>query len=127
MLIDEDGVPIGILGDEARRSAGMLIGFARELHAFRLELSLKLAHICESVELLRVTVPAGIESENILFKHPLKQTGDGIPILQDQPVLRGISAESLETELLVERLRNLEILHSQADRKSTEFQPVLFL
>ena len=48
-------------------------------------------------------VPAGVEGEDVLLEHPLKQADHVIAVLQDQPVLRGIPGEDLEAELLVER------------------------
>ena len=46
-------------------------------------------------------------------------------VLQDQPILRGIAAEALETELLVEAPGRLDILDCQADRKRAEFHSLL--
>ena len=36
-------------------------------------------------------------------------------------MLRKVAAKGLETELLVERFRGLDILHGQANRECTEF------
>ena len=43
-----------------------------------------------------------IEGEDVSLKHPLKEPDHVIPILHDQPILRGVSSEDFETELLVE-------------------------
>src|SRR5437660_5448978 len=60
-------------------------------------------------------------------KHPLKKPDHVIAVLQDQPVLRGIPGEDLETELFVETARSLDILDSQADRKRAKFHTLLLL
>ena len=71
VLVEEDWITLGIKSAKlAVRSA--LIGFARQLDTLRLELALQLAHICESVERLCIAIPTRIESEDVLFKHPLK-------------------------------------------------------
>ena len=44
-----------------------------------------------------------------------KKTDRMLSVLQDQPVLRNISDEDLETDLLVKGLGSLDILHSQTN------------
>ena len=60
----------------------------------------------------------GDASKNWLI---LKKADYVIAVFQDQPVLRGIPVEDLETELLVEALGSLEVLDGQANRKCSEF------
>ena len=125
VLIDEDRVSIRVHGDEAGRPRGALVRLLLQLHPLRLQLALQLADVGERGELLGVAVPAGVEGEDVLLEHPLKQPDRVIAVLQDQPVLRGIPGEDLETELLVEAPRSLEILDRQADRKRAEFHALL--
>src|SRR3990170_5185989 len=125
VLVDEDRVSVGVHGNKTSRPRRLFICLAHQFHALRLELALKLAHVCESVKFLGVTVPARIESQDVLFEHPLEKTDHVVSILQDQPVLRDISAKYIKTELLVERLRCRDILHCQADRKCAEFHDFL--
>jgi hypothetical protein len=117
VLIDEDRVSIRVNSNEAGRPRCALVCLLLQLHSLCLQLALQLADIGERGELLGVAVPAGVEGENVLVKHALKQPDHVIAVLQDQPVLRGIPGEDLETKLLVECPRSLEVLDSQADRK----------
>jgi hypothetical protein len=119
VLIDEDRVSIRVNSNEAGRPRCALVCLLLQLHSLCLQLALQLADISKRGELLSVAVPAGVEGENVLVKHALKQSDNVITVLQDQPVLRGIPGEDLETKLLVECLRSLEVLDSQADRKCT--------
>src|SRR5207249_12340230 len=62
---------------------------------------------------------------NVLLKHPLKKPDRVSAVLSDQPILRGIPGEDLETELFAELPRSLDILDSQADRKRVKFHALL--
>ena len=79
----------------------------------------------ERRERLRVLVPAGVEREDVLLEHALKEPDHVIAVLQNQPVLRGIPGEGLESELLVEAPRSLNVLDRQADRKRAEIHAFL--
>ena len=72
MLIDEDRVSIRIHGNEAGRPSRALVRLLLQLHPLCLQLALQLADVGESGELLGVTVPAGIEGENVLLKRKMK-------------------------------------------------------
>ncbi len=121
MLIDEDRVSIGVHGEEAGRPRCALVRLLLQRHPLCLQLALQVADVGERGKLLGVAVPPGVEGENVLLEHPLKKPDRVIAVLQDQPVLRCIPGEDLETELLVEPPRSLEILDSQADRERAEF------
>src|SRR2546422_4876208 len=125
MLIDEDRVSIRVHSDEAGRPRCVLVRLLLQRHPLCLQLALQIADIGERGELLSVAVPAGVEGENVLLKHPLKKPDGVIAVLQDQPVLRGVPGEDLETELFVEPARSLDILDSQADRKRAKFHALL--
>ena len=45
-----------------------------------------------------IVFPPGVESEDVPFEHPLKQANGVIAVLQDQPILRRISANYREAE-----------------------------
>src|SRR5260370_26513433 len=68
-----------------------------------------------------MTGPPGIEGQNVLREHSLKQDYRVSAVLQNQPVLRRISGEDLEAKLLVKGSRSLNVLDRQADRKCTKF------
>ena len=89
------------------------------------ELPLELTDVGERGPLLGILVPAGVEGEDVLLEHPLKQPDHVVTVLQDQPAPRRISGEDLEAELLVEGLRSPQVLHRQADRERTEIHALL--
>jgi hypothetical protein len=68
---------------------------------------------------------AMMQGENVLLKHPLKKPDSVIAVLQNQPVLRGIPGEDLETELFIEPPRSFEVLDGQANRKRAKFHALL--
>ena len=82
---------------------------------------LQLAHISVIIELTGITILAGIEGEHVFFKHSLKKPDYGSTVFHDEPVLRGITTEHSEAELLIELLGGLDILNSQTDRECAEF------
>src|SRR5439155_15433300 len=125
VLIDEDRISIRVHSDETGWPRCALVRLLMQLHPLCLQLALQIADVGERGELLSVAVPAGVKGENVLLKHPLKKPDHVIAVLQDQPVLRGISAEDLEAELFVEPPRSLDILDSQADRKRAKFHAFL--
>src|ERR1041384_4084461 len=47
MLVDQDGVPVRVHGDEARGAGRLLVRLGRERHALGLQLALQLAHVGE--------------------------------------------------------------------------------
>src|SRR6185295_4785924 len=124
MLIEEERVAVRVHGDEACRPRRAFVRLLLEGHPLGLQLALQVPNVRERVELLRVAVPAGIEREDVLLEHPLKEPDHMIAVLQNQPVLRSVPGESLETELLVERPRSREILDRQANRKIAELHSV---
>jgi len=115
MLVKEDGVAVRIHEGEAGGAAGTFIRLADQLQAFLLQFALKLAHICEAIQLFGVLVPAGIEGEDVLLEHVLEEADDVIAILHDEPVVLDLPAEFLETELLVKITGFGDILHRQID------------
>ena len=103
MLIDQDGVAIGVDEHEARGAGGGLVGGGGEGEPARLEGPLELAHVVEVGEGLAVAIPAGIEGQEVPVEHPLEETEGAGLVLQDEPVLGRFTADDLEAELLVER------------------------
>ncbi len=49
--------------------------------------TLEVANIGEGVERLGVSVPAGVEGEDVPIEHPLEEPDHDVAVLQDQPVL----------------------------------------
>src|SRR5262249_16913150 len=109
MLIEEDWIPIRVQSHEAGWPRCALVGLLYQLHALGLQLALQFADVRERGQFLGVAVPARVEGQDVLLKHFLKKPYHVIAVLHDQPVLRGVPDESLETELLVEGLRSLQI------------------
>jgi len=56
---------------------------------------------------------------------PLKQTNIAVAILHNQPILRLISCESCKTQLLVKKLRRLDVFYRQANREISPFPDFL--
>jgi hypothetical protein len=79
-----------------------------------------LSYICKSRGFLPLLVPAGIERQHVLVEHPVKQPDNVIAVFQYQPVLLGVTANLLETELRIKLTRCLEIIHGEAYRKSSQ-------
>src|SRR5215212_1415033 len=125
MLIDEDRVSIRVHSEETGWPGCALVCLLLQLHPFCLQLALQIADVSKRGELLCVAVPARVEGENVLLKHALEKSDRVTTVLQDQPILRGIPSEDLETELFVESPRSLKILDSQADRKRAKFHALL--
>src|SRR5207342_2428151 len=79
----------------------------------------------EAVEAMRALVPAGIERQRVALEHALEQADHGGATLHDQPSLRSVAAQRMETESFVERTRRRDVLHGEADRKRTQFHAAL--
>ena len=56
VLIDEDGISIGIQRDKTRGSGCTLVSLALKLHALRSQRTLQIANVCEGTEFTGVTV-----------------------------------------------------------------------
>ena len=107
MLIDEDRVSVRVHDDETGWAAGRFVRSLLQLHSLSLELALQFTDIRKLGQPLGIAVPAGVEREDVLLEHPLKKTDRVIAVLHDQPVLRGISCDGLEAQLLIEAPRRL--------------------
>jgi hypothetical protein len=79
----------------------------------------------EAIKFLGVAIPAGIEGEDVLIEHALKQANHMIAILHYQPILRLMAHESARTQLIVKELRRLDIFDSQAHREISQFHDFL--
>lgn len=127
MLIDQHRIAIWIGDDKTCWTGGRFICLGGEGQSCGLELPLQLADICKWLDILRVLIPARVEGQDILLKHPLKETDDVIAVFQDKPVLRDVAAERLETELLVKFFRSPDILDCETDRECAELHGRLFI
>src|SRR5262249_40745167 len=94
---------------------GQLVGLHDQRKALTLERLLDVANIVEIRQRVAGAVPAGVERQGVLLKHPLEQPdGTGL-ILNDQPVTGGVTEDGAEAELLVKRAGTGQILDSKAD------------
>ena len=66
---------------------------------------------------LGIARPARVEGENVLIEHALKQTNIAVAFLHNQLILRLISCENSNTQLLVKQLRRLDVFYRQANRE----------
>jgi hypothetical protein len=125
VLVEEDGVAVGVHHHEAGRSLGGLVGGIDDLKALGLEVLLQGAHVGEFLQLLGVLIPAGIEGHEVVLEHPVKQADDVIAVLHDQPVLLFFTAELGEPQLFVKNLGGLQIRYGKTHRKRTQFHGTL--
>lgn len=121
MLIDEDGVTIGVHYHEACRASRSFIGFGCKRNTLRLQLTLQLSHVCEGSYRLRVSIPTGVECEDVLLKHALKKSDNVIAVFEDDKLVRGLPVEHGKAKFLIKRQRFMNIFHRQTDRKRTKF------
>lgn len=69
MLVNENGVPIGIKQHEVRGPHAAFVCFTLQLHTFAFERLLNAPHIVEYLQWLGVGVPTGIKGQNVALKH----------------------------------------------------------
>src|SRR5262249_10363140 len=113
VLIDESRVPVGVEQHEACGPRCGLVGTRRQRDASTLERLLNVAHVVEVGQRASGPVPARVERQHVLVEHSLEEPDGGGLVLQDQPVLRRITADRLETEFFVERPRRTKVLDAQ--------------
>ena len=80
MLINQDCVAVGVGNDKAGGALGVFIGLGRKGDAFGFELTLQFANIGKCIQRSGVTVPSGIEGEDIFFKHALEESNRMVAI-----------------------------------------------
>src|SRR5262245_32376629 len=115
VLIDEDGVSVRIQQAKVRRARGRRVRLHDQTQALTLERLLDVPNIVEIRQRVAGAVPAGVERQRVLLKHPLEQPdGTGL-ILKDQPVTGGVAEDGAEAELLVKRATPGQVLDSKAD------------
>jgi len=113
MLIDQNLIAIGVVYYEIGGACG-IVSFNFELYSLLFEFFLKLSNIGERIQGIRVIVPAGIECENVLVEHTLKQSNYATAIFHYQPVLILITASYFESQLLIECSGYSNVLNRQA-------------
>ena len=89
MLIDQDGVAIGIGKHEICRASCGFIGGRVWGEATALEGFLKVTHVFEVRKGGLVAIPAGVERQHVPGEHALEEANLGSVVLKDDPVLRG--------------------------------------
>jgi AraC-like DNA-binding protein len=67
-----------------------------------------------------LVVPPRVEGQDVALEHALEQPDRDRAVAEDEPVLRWVAENLFESELFVECLRCLQVLHGQADRECTE-------
>lgn len=67
-----------------------------------------------------LVVPPRVEGQDVALEHALEQPDRDRAVAEDEPVLRWVTENLFESELFVECLRCLQVLHGQADRECTE-------
>jgi AraC family transcriptional regulator len=120
VLIDQDRVSVWVVQHEVRDPRGRLVGLHEQRDVLILERFLYIPDVVKLGECVSRFVPAGIEREHVLLKHPLKQADLGFCVFQYHPVLGKIAADLAETELLIKRQRGVNVFDGQADTKIAE-------
>jgi len=111
VLIYQNQIAVWIDDHKARRSRRRLIRFGFKRYALCFELALEIADVGEDIKFLRVAVPAGIKSEDVLFEHSLEQANCVIAVFQNQPILGELPGEDFETEFFIELSGSLNVFH----------------
>src|SRR5690554_4650672 len=117
MLVYQDVIAIGIFHHEARRASRCLVGLSEKLNALHFQFALQLADISELGQLICIAVPTWVEGQDVALEHALEQTDDSVVVLHDQPVFNLIPTPYGKAELFIERARQRDIFHREADRK----------
>jgi len=118
MLVDQNGIAVGVGDEETRRARGAVIGFAVEGGSLRFQNLLNLSDIGKVGEGISGRVPSGIKGQGVFVKHALKQAQGGGSVAQDQPSLAGLAAHHIKTQFMIKGLRHRNVLNGQAERKS---------
>ena len=92
MLIDEDGIAIGIQQHQVGRAARRRVCPLHQRKTAFLQERLQIAHIGKWIDGSSLLIPARIEGQRVLRNHPLEQADHVIPVAQNEPVLLRISA-----------------------------------
>src|SRR5687767_7393166 len=80
VLIDQDGISVGIGDHEAGGTLRRGVGFGCEREAAGFELALKFAHVVEFLQWLALTRPARIEREHVALEHALEEADRGFVV-----------------------------------------------
>src|SRR5204862_5822703 len=107
-LIQQHRIPVRVDQHAMSRSRRHLIGFHDRLEAVLLDLVLHAANIF------------GIEGERVLGEHSLEKAKKSVAALEDEPVILFVVVINLEAEFLVKGTGSLDILDSEAERKTAE-------
>src|SRR3954468_1411962 len=102
MLIEQNRISVRINDHETRRAGRTLVSRDGQRHALRLEAALQRSNVVELAERLCVLIPSRIERQGVALEHALKETDDGVPILEDLPSFRCVAGEGCEAKLFVE-------------------------
>lgn len=117
MLIDEDGVAVGVGEGDVLGAGGGFVGFAFEGDALGFEVLLDGAHVVEGGHGLGTFVPARREGEDVVGEHALEDADEGVFVFQDVVAVLSGAAEDAKAEFFVELPRYFEVFYSEADGK----------
>ena len=122
MLIEKDRVAVRVGDHETGRAfPGFQPGFLRQRHAIVAQRRRQGADVSSAGYLLRVAVPPRVEGQCVALEHALEQADGRGLVLQDQPALILIAANSLIAELFVKCATRPKIPDSQRDREISKF------
>lgn len=119
VLVDVDGIAVGVGEDEAGGACGGGVGFGEEGDALGFEVLLDLADVLEGVGVLAALVPAGVEGEDVALEHALEEADKGITVFHDEVVVVDVASKDGEAEGLVELFGGLDVFDVEADGEGT--------
>lgn len=122
VLVEEDGVAVGVDDDEAGRPAAARLRPGLDGDARGLDAAFQLAHVDELLELVRVGVPARVEGQDVALEHALEEADGGLAVAQDEPAVLRLATQNREAKPLVELPGGGQVFHGQADREVAELQ-----
>jgi len=117
MLIDEDGVAVGVGEGDVLGAGGGFVGFALEGDALGFEMALYGPDVVEGVDGLRAFVPAWRKGEDVVGEHALKDADEGVSVFHDVVAMLGCAAKSSEAEFFVKLPGYFEVFDVEADGK----------
>ena len=117
MLINQNRIAIGVDDDKAGGAIGGFVDLGSECYTFAFKVFLNDSHIIKTIERAGVFIPAGIEGEDVFFKHSLEQADEGIPIFHNEVILLLLASKDGEAEFFVKVLGGLKVFNGQADGK----------
>lgn len=101
MLVDINHITIRIAEHNTCRACSLFVGLATERNIIIFQLTLNLPYVIEFFKVLGILIPAGIEGQNIVLKHALKQTDKGMFIFHNEVIAADVARKNGKTQLLI--------------------------